>query len=333
MAPTFRRMTWGTLGPVLHLQLRVPADRVEQVVDLLRSDETVANVVVLADAYVKPEGHLVMADVAREGANPVVAELRRQGLHHDGMIMLTEPATILSGDAERAEEAAPGDPDDSVVWDVVENRLRTESRLNVSFIGFLTLATLIAGIGRYLDQPILIVGAMVVGPEFAPVAAICLGLARPRPSLLPAALRTLGVGFSLAVLVATPLWLLGTVTGVVSPETATAGRLTSFIVEPDRWSLAVALLAGVAGMLSLTTSKSGPLVGVFISVTTVPAVGTFALCLGTGSWSDLAAAAGQLGVNIVGLLVAGTGTLFVQRLVWGRLQRPRKAHALTGPGA
>lgn len=291
------------------------------------------NVVVVEGAYVKPDGHLVLADVAREGANPVVADLRELDLHHDGMIMLTEPAAILSGDADRVEEAAPGDPDDTVVWDVVENRLRAESRLNVSFVGFLTLATLIAGVGRYLDQPILIVGAMVVGPEFAPVAAVCLALARPRPSLLPSALRTLAVGFGVAVAVAAPLWLLGTVTGVVSPQQATAGDLTAFIVEPDAWSFVVALLAGVAGMLSLTTSKSGPLVGVFISVTTVPSVGTFALCLGTGSWSDLATSAAQLAVNLAGLLIAGTLTLLLQRLVWNRVQRPRKAHALADPAA
>jgi uncharacterized membrane protein len=40
---------------------------------------------------------------------------------------------------------------------------------------------------------------------------------------------------------------------------------------PDRWSLLVAVLAGIAGVLSLTSAKSGALVGVFISVTTVPA--------------------------------------------------------------
>lgn len=317
---------------MLHLQLRVPGDRLDEVVEALRSDDTVANVVVLPDAYVKPDGHLVQADVAREGANPVVAELRRLGLHRDGLIMLTEPATLLSGDADRAEAAAPGDPDDSVVWDVVENRLRTESRLNVSFVAFLTLATLIAGVGRYLDQPILIVGAMVVGPEFAPVAAICLGLARPRLSLLPAAAATLAAGFAAAVAVASALWLLGTLAGVVDTRRAGTGELTSFIVEPDHWSFVVALLAGIAGMLSLTTSKSGPLVGVFISVTTVPSIGTFALCLGTGTWSGLGPAAGQLGVNIAGLVVAGTVSLLVQRVVWERLQRPRRPHALAGPG-
>jgi uncharacterized hydrophobic protein (TIGR00271 family) len=313
---------------VLHLQLRVPEDRLERALELLHDDDTLTNVVVVRDAYVKPAGHLVLADVAREGANPVVTALRDLDLHHEGMVMLSEPSTVLSDEADRVQDAAPCDPDDSVVWDVVENRLRAESRLNVSYVAFLALATLIAGTGRYLDQPILIVGAMVVGPEFAPVAALCLALSRPRLSMLPTAVRTLVAGFALAVLVAAPLWLLACATGFADPDLATTGDLTAFIVEPDRWSLVVALLAGVAGMLSLTTSKSGPLVGVFISVTTVPAVGTIALCLGAGAWGDVGSAAVQLGVNVAGLLVAGTLTLLVQRAVWARVQAPRKPHAL-----
>ena len=50
-----------------------------------------------------------------------------------------------------------------------------------------------------------------------------------------------------------------------------------FIVRPDGWSFIIALLAGVAGTLSLTSAKSGPLVGVFISVTTIPAAANVAL--------------------------------------------------------
>ena len=48
---------------------------------------------------------------------------------------------------------------------------------------------------------------------------------------------------------------------------------TEFIYQPGVLSLIVALLAGAAGMLSLTSSNSAALVGVFISVTTVPAAG------------------------------------------------------------
>jgi uncharacterized hydrophobic protein (TIGR00271 family) len=304
---------------VLHLQLRVPARLTDDVLELLTSDETVTNVALLPDAYAKPPGCLVIADVAREGANPVVASLKALDLHHSGSIMLTEPSAIFSDEADRVEDAAPGTPDDGIVWDMVENRVRTESVLSWSFISFLTQATLIAGAGRLLDQPILIIGAMVVGPEFSPVAALCVGLARPRPSILPTALRTLFGGFAVAVAVAAPLWLLAHATGLASQADARSGPLTDFIVAPDVWSFLIALLAGTAGVLALTTSKSGPLVGVFISVTTVPAVGTIALCLGLGVWSEIPGALLQLGVNLVGLVLSGTLTLLVQRAVWARV--------------
>jgi uncharacterized hydrophobic protein (TIGR00271 family) len=306
---------------MLHLQLRVPTRLTDAVLELLTSDDTVTNVAVLPDAYAKPRGCLVIADVAREGANPVVASLKTLDLHHSGSIMLTEPSAIFSDEADRVEQAAPGTPDDGIVWDMVENRVRTESVLSWAFISFLTLATLIAGAGRLLDQPILIIGAMVVGPEFSPVAAICLALARPRLTILPQALVTLVGGFTIAVAVAAPLWVLAGAVGLASKGQAVRGPLTDFIVKPDEWSFLIAGLAGIAGVLALTTSKSGPLVGVFISVTTVPAVGTVALCLGLGVWSEIPGALLQLGVNLAGLVIAGTLTLLVQRTVWARVER------------
>ena len=315
---------------MLHLQLRVPRPLTDDVVQLLSLDDTVTNVAVLPDAYTDPPGALVIADVAREGANPVIAALRALDLHHSGSIMMSEPATILSDAVEAAEQAAPGIPDDGVVWDVVENRVRTESVLSGEFVAFLTLATLIAGAGRLLDQPILIIGAMVVGPEFSPVAAICVALARPRPSILPSALTTLLGGFVIAVLVAAPLWLLAHAVGLASRADAASGRQTAFIVQPDIWSFLIALLAGVAGVLALTTSKSGPLVGVFISVTTVPAVGTLALCLGVGLWSEIPGALVQLGVNLLGMVLSGTVTLLVLRVTWSRVDRSSRLAGFRG---
>jgi uncharacterized hydrophobic protein (TIGR00271 family) len=312
---------------VLHLQLRVPEDRLDDVVDLLTDDETVTNVAVFPGGYRKPPGALVLADVAREGANPVVAALRGLDLHHEGSIMLSEPGTLFSDATDAAERAAPGEPDDGIVWDVVENRVRRDSKLTWSYLSFLTLATLIAGTGRLLDQPILIVGAMVVGPEFSPVAAICVALSRPRLRLLPGAVRTLVYGFAFAIAVATPLWWLGYLLGFVSARDAASGELTRFIIQPDAWSFLIAGLAGIAGVLSLTSSKSGPLVGVFISVTTVPAVGTIALCIGTGVWREVNEAALQLGLNILGMLLAGTLTLILQRVVWSRVHGRSRSDA------
>lgn len=315
---------------MLHLQLRVPRHLTDEVVAILCDDDTVTNVAVLPDAYTQPAGAMVLADVAREGANPVVAALRALDLHHDGSIMLSEPGTLFSDAADRAEVAAPGIPDDGVVWDVVENRVRTESVLSWAYAAFLTLATLIAGAGRLLDQPILIIGAMVVGPEFAPVAAICLALARPRPALLPQAATTLVVGFLGAIVVSAPLWAVAHAVGLASRADAATGPATDFIVQPDIWSFVIAVLAGIAGVLALTTAKSGPLVGVFISVTTVPAVGTAALCLGVGLWSEIPGALLQLGINLAGMVLAGSATLLCQRLVWARVEGSTRRAGIRG---
>ena len=304
---------------MMHVQLRVPDDRVDAVLQLLRNDQAVTNIAVVADAFVLPEGTLVVCDVAREGANAVISNLRELRVHRDGSIMMTEPETVLSDAAAHAEEAAPGRPDDGLVWDAVENQVRRDSAMSFAYLGFLTLAVLLAGAGRLLDQPILIVGAMVVGPEFSPVAAICVGLARPRLGLVPMAARTLVGGYAIAIALAIPFWLITHLLGRAPANDVATGDLTSFIVQPNGWSFVIALLAGIAGTLALTTAKSGPLVGVFISVTTVPAAGTVALCLGTGVWGEVLPAFLQLVVNLSGMIVAGTLTLLTQRAYWRRV--------------
>ena len=312
---------------MLHLRLRVPGELTDDVVGLLSADETVTNIAVVPGGFAKPEGGLVLADVARENATGVIKHLRDLDLQHRGSISIEEIDTILSDEATRVERAAPGAPDDGVVWVSVEQRLRDDSRLSFAFIAFMTLAALLAGAGRINDQPILIVGAMVVGPEFSPMAAICFALAHPRFSMIPAAVRALVTGFAAATLIATAGWAIAYSLGAFTRAQASTGQLTDFIVRPDGWSFAVACLAGVAGTLSLTTAKSGPLVGVFISVTTIPAVGTIAVCLACGIWSEAGSALTQLGINLLGIILAGTLTLRIQRLVWQRVS-VRARHSL-----
>ena len=62
--------------------------------------------------------------------------------------------------------------------------------------------------------------------------------------------------------------------------------LTAFVSQPDATSVIVAYLAGTAGILSLTSAKSGALVGVLISVTTIPAAGNIGLAAAYEDWSE-----------------------------------------------
>jgi hypothetical protein len=66
-------------------------------------------------------------------------------------------------------------------------------------------------------------------------------------------------------------------------------------------------------VLSLTSAKSGALVGVLISVTTIPAASNVGVAAAYGEWSDAGGAALQLGINLAGIVAAGLLTLFIQR--------------------
>ncbi|CPU32982.1 uncharacterized hydrophobic domain [Mycobacteroides abscessus] len=85
-----------------------------------------------------------------------------------------------------------------------------------------------------------------------------------------------------------------------------------FVFQVGPFSLVVALLAGAAGMLSLMSAKSAALVGVFISVTTVPAAGFAVVAATVGEWDIAGLSALQLAVNLFGIVLAGVLVLWVR---------------------
>ena len=163
-----------------------------------------------------------------------------------------------------------------------------DSELNWTFLSFMSLATLIAGIAIVLDSQILVIGAMVLGPEFGAIAALGVALVRRRPLLLAVAARALVVGFVVAIAVTCLAGLVGRALGWITLDDISGDRpATDFIYSPDKWSFIVAVLAAAAGVLSLTSAKLGGLSGVFISVTTIPAAGNVALGLAFGAWDEV----------------------------------------------
>lgn len=94
---------------------------------------------------------------------------------------------------------------------------------------------------------------------------------------------------------------------------------TGFIWRPDVWSAVVALVAGAAGVLALAIEKTATMVGVFISVTTVPAAGNLALGLALTSTGEILGSLAQLGINVACMLVSGVLVLAVMRIAWPRI--------------
>jgi uncharacterized hydrophobic protein (TIGR00271 family) len=310
---------------MLHLRITTPSDLTDRVVDALSDDPAVSQVAVLAGAVIQPPGDIVLADVAREAVNEIMDRLDALGVPQCGTIHAEPVTTWVSQAGFEAERHTPGSSADAVVWADVTQRAYEESELNWTYLAFMTLATLLAAIAIVVDSQILVIGAMVLGPEFVAIAALGLALVRRRGSLFALASRTLTIGFGVAIAATTLAALAGRALGWVVADDVTGPRPgTDFIYSPDKWSFIVAVIAAAAGVLSLTSAKVGGLSGVFISVTTVPAAGNVALGIAFGAFGEVWGSALQLLLNVTGMILAGWATLALQQVVWNRKARHRR---------
>ena len=298
---------------LLHLRVVVPRPTADAVVEVLRRHQGAIAVQLAGETS---DGWVVTADLARECVDELLAELHHLDVASQGLISLEPLDTTIGALADRAEKDAPGEAADAVIWDELAARTGEDSTLTGTFVAFMILATLLASIGVVTDSPVTVVGAMVVGPEFGPLAGLAVGLVRRRADLARRGAIALLIGFPAAIVATSLLSLLARWVGLIHPSDITgATRQTEFIYHPGWFSLITALVAGTAGMLSLTSSKSAALVGVFISVTTIPAAGNAAVGGVLGKWSETWQSLAQLGINLVGITAAGVATLLVLRTI------------------
>ena len=306
---------------MLHLRIASPAAQTERVLALLEEDTSVSALSVVRDASVRPAGDLVLADVAREGANEVIDGLRDLGVHQGGSLHIEPVTTGCRRTATRPSAGHPGSSADSVVWADVTQRAYEDSELNWTYGSFMTLATLIATIAIVLDSQILVIGAMVLGPEFGAVAALGVALVRRRYTLLRRAAVTLVAGFGVAIALTTLLALAAKALGWITLADVTGPRPgTDFIYFPDKWSFIVAVIAGAAGVLSVTSAHRWPVRCVHLRDHRPrrrqhrPRPGF--RCRARGLGQHPAAR-----INLSGMAVAGWATLALQQTVWGRIRQ------------
>jgi uncharacterized hydrophobic protein (TIGR00271 family) len=201
----------------------------------------------------------------------------------------------------------------------LESRTRVEAVLTVSFLAFMAVAATIAAVGILLDSPILVIGAMVVGPEYGPLAALCVAIVRRRHLGARVAALTLSTGMIVAAAAALVATIVFRLTDLAAQAYELGDReLTAFISHPDGMAAIVAVLAGIVGMLALTEARSGAFVGVLVSVTTIPAASNVGVATAYQAWSEVGGAALQLGLNVAALVVAGVATLAIQARVTTR---------------
>ena len=99
----------------------------------------------------------------------------------------------------------------------------------------------------------------------------------------------------------------------------------------------MALAAGTAGALSLTTGASGTLIGVMVAVALLPPTVVTGMLIGSGHFKEASGAAELVAINLVCLILAAIITFRVQGIrptSWWEAEAAKKAtrRSLIGGG-
>jgi uncharacterized hydrophobic protein (TIGR00271 family) len=307
---------------VIHLRLVSPPDITSTVMPMLHAEPAVMNVTLLPGAASHPDGDAVSFDVLHGAADEVIGRLRDLGVDKRGSILIENVDASLSAIADRVVARRGPFQAFTPVWAEVESRIALDSTFPPSWFALLVIAGLIGAVGILTNSTILIVGAMVVGPEYGAILGLAFGVTSRDYSRVRRSAAALLVGFALAVACALLMSLLIRWAGLEPKAYAHGVRPVSSLIDTPNWySVIVALLAGMVGVISLTEARSSTLIGVFISVTTIPAASDVGVSLAFGDASEARGSFFQLLLNIVVLAAVAIVMMPAQRSLWRRATR------------
>ncbi len=249
-------------------------------------------------------GVLVTADVRAEAADKALETLDRLGISSDDIALVRlETIAPASGTTEPLV----------LVWADVLGQARDRARAPGRYLVLMAVAGVIAGFGVIEDSSILIVGAMAISPDLLPITAACTGIVLRRPRLVARGLGTLAVGLTVAGVLAAALTAFLRLFDLLE-QGFSLHDVPAAQTHVNATTILVALAAGVAGMLAVETRASSA-VGVAISVTTIPAAAYLGVALGLGALEKSMSTLAVLGVNVTMMVLGGSITLAVQRLI------------------
>ncbi|KAI9132820.1 TIGR00341 family protein [Acaryochloris sp. CCMEE 5410] len=173
-------------------------------------------------------------------------------------------------------------------------------------ISMVVLSTLIVAIGLLKGSEAILIGAMVLAPLLQPILGLAVAAVLGDTALAQRSVKmgTINMGLALGLSI-----LLGIGLPISTDLPALMARVD---VEPMDIGLAIA--AGIASALSLTSDNQNAIVGVMVAVALLPPLVVLGLLLGAGEWAFAQGALLLVVTNIIGLNLAATATLLVQNL-------------------
>jgi uncharacterized hydrophobic protein (TIGR00271 family) len=294
---------------MLVLQLYVPIAALPSVLSELTGQQGVGHVVRVGNT-VSGDLVLINADITAAVVDSLLPRLRAVGVSGDEI-------AVVHGESSRPFGIPrPGDlpawSGGALAWTELAMASRQYARAVPQYLIFMVCAGVIATFGILTRNTILIVGAMAISPDLLPLCATCVGIVDGRARLALRAFVALVVGLGVASVAACIVTLLLRAGGYPPANGSLGDGGLGVLPTVNVATILVAFFAGIAGILAFET-RSSSAVGVAISITTIPAAAFIGAAAAVHD-PDASGAFAVLATNVTLLLVAGSLTLFLQRI-------------------
>ncbi len=252
---------------------------------------------------------------------PVLERLREAGIERDAYTVVVDAETVVSrhfGDLQAAYDERE-DSDRIAREELVASAQELAPR-TAPFSIMTVMSAIVATAGLLLDSPAVVVGSMVIAPLIGPAMATSVGTVLDEDDLFRDGLKLQVLGGFLSVAGAAVFAFVLHETGIVpltQDEVFAIGEVRERLT-PDVLSLAVALGAGVAGAISISSGVSSALVGVMIAAALVPPTAVVGIGL---AWGAPATVSGSMVLVLVNFISINFAALTV---LWATGYRPQR---------
>ncbi|WP_049928048.1 TIGR00341 family protein [Halopiger goleimassiliensis] len=293
------------------VQLTVPTGKRETVLETL--DERGIDYVVTDEDSNREYTAVVYFPLPSPAVEPVLDELGDVGVDEDAYTVVVDAETVVSRRFEALrEEYEKGDVESDRIS---RQELETEAEELTPTFAVYAIMTIVSAVvataGLFLDSPAVVVGSMVIAPLIGPALGASVGTVLDNEELFGQSLRYQVVGVVLAIVAAAVFAFVVRTTNIVPPSLNISG--VAEIAErlaPDLLSLAIALGAGVAGIISIATGTGVALVGVMIAAALIPPAAAAGIAIAWGQPQAAVGATALVLVNVLSVNLAGLVTLW-----------------------
>ncbi|GAB3037001.1 TIGR00341 family protein [Natronobiforma cellulositropha] len=293
------------------VQLTIPAGARERILETLESKGV--DYVVTNETGGRGYDAVVYFPLPTAAVEPVLDSLKDQGVEEDAYTVVVDAETVVSRKFDAlSEEYENGDVDEDRIsrQELVSQAEALTPTFSI-YVILTVVSALVATAGLLLDSPAVVVGSMVIAPLIGPALGVGIGTVLNERELLVTGAKYQFLGVALAIGSAAAFAWSVRVLNVVPPglNIASIGEIEERLA-PDLLSLVIALGAGVAGILSISTGASVALVGVMIAAALIPPAAAAGIAIAFGEPAAAIGSTVLVFVNVLSVNLAGLLTLW-----------------------